>query len=158
MEAALVELEPTFEGMYAEIGGPSIPREHLLKRCLLMPLYTTRSECQFCERLRYDLPFRLLRDAEPDVLAYLAFPTERWRSIRSTNALDRVNAEIDRRAKVVGTFPNSAALLRLSTAVLQEQHDEWQDGRSHFSQQSMARLDPAHQEHLAKPLTARLAA
>ena len=30
--------------------------------------------------------------------------------------------------------------LRLFTAVLQDQHDEWQDGRRHFSQQSMARV------------------
>jgi transposase-like protein len=68
---------------------------------------------------------KLLRDAEADILSYLAFPSEHWRSIRSTNALERVNAELDRRAKVVGIFPNSAALLRLSTAVLQDQHDEW---------------------------------
>ena len=80
----------------------------------------------------------LLRAAEADVLAYLAFPSEHWRSISSTNVLERLNAEIDRRAKVVGIFPNAAALLRLTTAVLVEQDDEWQDGRRHFSQQSMA--------------------
>lgn len=73
------------------------------------------------------------RSAEADVLAYLVFPEEHWRSISSTNAIERVNAEIDRRAKVVGIFPNAASLLRLTTAVLQEQHDEWQDGRRHFS-------------------------
>jgi putative transposase len=100
---------------------------------------------------------RLLRDAEADILAYLAFPSEHWRSIRSTSALERVNDEIDRRAKVVGIFPNSAALLRLSTAVLQEQHDEWQDGRCHFSQQSMARLDPSADPRLTNPVTAGLA-
>src|SRR5487761_1732322 len=107
---------------------------------------------------RYPKVAKLLRDAEQDILAYLAFPPEHWRSIRSTNALERVNAEIDRRAKVVGIFPNSASLLRLSTAVLQEQHDEWQDGRCHFSQQSMARLDPTNHDHLTNPLTAGLAA
>jgi putative transposase len=107
---------------------------------------------------RYPKVARLLRDAEQDILSYLTFPSEHWRSIRSTNALERVNAEIDRRAKVVGIFPNSASLLRLSTAVLQEQHDEWQDGRCHFSQQSMARLDPANQDRLTNPLTAGLAA
>ncbi|MHB1941375.1 MAG: IS256 family transposase [Candidatus Dormibacteria bacterium] len=101
---------------------------------------------------------KLLRDAESDILSYLAFPPEHWRSIRSTNALERVNAEIDRRAKVVGIFPNSASLLRLSTAVLQEQHDEWQDGRCHFSLQSMARLDPNSDPLLTNPLTAGLAA
>ena len=107
---------------------------------------------------RYPKVAELLRSAEADVLAYLAFPEEHWRSISSTNAIERVNAEIDRRAKVVGIFPNSAALLRLTTAVLQEQHDEWQDGRRHFSQQSMARLNPEALPLLANPLTEGLAA
>ncbi len=44
--------------MYAQIGRPSIPPEHLLKSCLLMALYSIRSERQFCERLRYDLLFK----------------------------------------------------------------------------------------------------
>ncbi|HUY55251.1 MAG TPA: IS5 family transposase [Candidatus Nanopelagicaceae bacterium] len=57
-EAALRELEPTFAGMYAQIGRPSIPPEQLLNSCLLMALYTIRSERQFCERLRYDLLFK----------------------------------------------------------------------------------------------------
>jgi hypothetical protein len=81
-----------------------------------------------------------LRAAENDVLAYLDFPVDHRRSISSTNAIERVNAELERRAKVVGIVPNIASLLRLFTAVLQDQHDEWQDGRRHFSQQSMARL------------------
>jgi putative transposase len=45
-----------------------------------------------------------LRAAEADVLAYLDFPVDHWRSISSTNAIERVNAELDRRAKVVGSF------------------------------------------------------
>ena len=48
--------------MYAEIGRPSIPPEHLLKSCLLMALYSIRSERQFCERLRYDLLFKWFLD------------------------------------------------------------------------------------------------
>ena len=83
---------------------------------------------------------QLLRDAEADVLAYLAFPREHWSAISSTNAIERVNAEVDRRAKVVGIFPNATSLLRLATAVLQEQHDEWQTGKRAFSQLSMQRL------------------
>jgi putative transposase len=90
--------------------------------------------------------------------AIITFPTEHWRSIRSTNALELVNAEIGRRAKVVGIFPNSASLLRLSTAVLQVQHDEWQDDRCHFSQQSIGRLDPNSAPRLTNPLTEGLAA
>ncbi len=100
-----------------------------------------------------------LRAAEADVLAYLDFPVDHWRSISSTNAIERVNAELDRRAKVVGIFPNTASLLRLFTAVLQDQHDEWQDGRRHFSQQSMARvLHPDAPALLTNPLTEGLVA
>jgi putative transposase len=95
-----------------------------------------------------------LRAAEADVLAYLDFPTDHWRSISSTNAIERVNAERERRAKVVGIFPNTDSLLRLFTAVLQDQHEEWQDEPRHFSQQSMARLlHPDGPALLTNPLT-----
>ena len=100
-----------------------------------------------------------LRAAEHDVLAYLDFPVDHWRSISSTNAIERVNAELDRRAKVVGIFPNTDSLLRLFTAVLEDQHDEWQDGRRHFSQQSMGRvMHPDGPPLLTNPLTEGLVA
>jgi transposase len=48
--------------MYADIGRPSIPPEHLLKASLLMTLFSVRSERQFCERLQYDLLFKWFLD------------------------------------------------------------------------------------------------
>lgn len=62
VDNALRELSPTFARMYAETGRPSIPPEHLLKACLLIALYSVRSERQFCERLRYDLLFKWFLD------------------------------------------------------------------------------------------------
>jgi transposase len=62
VDQALNELSPIFNRMYAEIGRPSIPPEHLLKACLLIALYFIRSERQFCERLRYDLLFKWFLD------------------------------------------------------------------------------------------------
>jgi len=62
VDSALCELSPTFNQMYAEIGRPSIPPEHLLKACLLIALYSVRSERQFCERLQYDLLFKWFLD------------------------------------------------------------------------------------------------
>ena len=62
VDKALAELSPTFTWMYAETGRPSIPPEHLLKACLLMALYSVRSERQFCERLKYDLLFKWFLD------------------------------------------------------------------------------------------------
>src|SRR5216683_6866899 len=62
VEAALAELSPVFDQMYAQEGRPSIPPEHLLKACLLMAFYSIRSERQFCERLHYDLLFKWFLD------------------------------------------------------------------------------------------------
>jgi transposase len=62
VDKALMELSHTFNRMYADTGRPSIPPEHLLKACLLIALYSVRSERQFCERLHYDLLFKWFLD------------------------------------------------------------------------------------------------
>lgn len=84
----------------------------------------------------------LMEQAGDDVLAFRAFPPEHWRKIWSTNPLERLNKEIKRRTRVVGIFPNDAAIIRLVGALLLEQQEEWQlDGRRVFSELSMAKLD-----------------
>ena len=83
----------------------------------------------------------MLVDARHDLLAFSAFPLEHWRKLWSTNPLERLHREIKRRTDVVGVFPNDAAIDRLVTAVIVEQHDEWAVAeRRHLSETSMARL------------------
>ena len=65
-------------------------------------------------------------EAETDVLAYLSFPAQHRTKLHSTNALERLNKEVKRRADVVGIFPNEDSITRLIGAVLMEANDEWQ--------------------------------
>ena len=87
---------------------------------------------------------KMLLDAKTDLTAFSDFPLPHWRKIWSTNPLERLNREVKRRTDVVvGIFPNPAALLRLSSCVLIEAHDEWQDSdRRYLSEESMALLNP----------------
>jgi transposase len=65
-DAALLELSPLFDEMYAADGQgrASIPPERLLKASLLISLYSVRSERAFCEELTYHLLFRWFLDMD----------------------------------------------------------------------------------------------
>lgn len=65
-DTQLKHLSPVFDTMYSGMGRPSIPPEVLLKACLLIALFSVRSERQLCERLEYDLMFRFFLDMGMD--------------------------------------------------------------------------------------------
>jgi len=58
VDAALRNIGPQFEAMYAKVGRPSIAPEKLLRALLLQVLYTVRSERMLMEQLNYNLLFR----------------------------------------------------------------------------------------------------
>ena len=62
VDRALAQLSSTFDRMHSDNGRASIPPEHLLKSCLLIALFSVRSERQFYERLEYDLLFKWFLD------------------------------------------------------------------------------------------------
>ena len=58
VDAALTEMSPTLESLYASRGRPSIAPEYLLRAQLLQILYAIPSERRLCEQLRYNLLLR----------------------------------------------------------------------------------------------------
>ena len=57
-DAALAQLSPRFDRLYATRGRPSIPPEQLLRALLLQMLYSIRSERLLVEELDYSVLYR----------------------------------------------------------------------------------------------------
>jgi transposase-like protein len=60
----------------------------------------------------------LVREGVGETLAYMAFPREHWRSLRTNNPLERINREVRRRTRAVGAFPDGTSALMLVAARL----------------------------------------
>jgi putative transposase len=56
---------------------------------------------------------------------FYAFPKEHWPRLRTTNSIERLHAEIKRRIRAVGAFPDRASALRLITAVALRTTEVW---------------------------------
>jgi transposase-like protein len=72
----------------------------------------------------------------PQGFPVYALPTVHHRRMRSSNAIERVNQELKRRTRVAALFPNEASLLRLVSALLCEQCDEWSTGKIYLNMNS----------------------
>src|SRR5262249_16739801 len=70
------------------------------------------------EGLRLGKAAELVRAGAAETLSYLSFPREHWTRIRTNNPLERLNLEIKRRTRVVGTFPDGESALILVAARL----------------------------------------
>ena len=121
--------------------------QHGLLAALIRPIFNADSLAQARDRLseavahldgRLPKVAAMLEDAEPDILAFYAFPAAHWRKLRSTNPLERFNKEIGRRTDVVGIFPDDRALIRLAGMLCIEQNDEWLVGRGYLSAESVS--------------------
>ena len=53
--------------------------------------------------------------------------------MRTTNWVKRLNKEIKRRTRVATLFPNSASYLRLVSAILAEQDEEWMTAKIYLT-------------------------
>lgn len=70
------------------------------------------------EGLRLGKAAEMVRAGIGETLAYMAFPREHWRSLRTNNPLERLMRELRRRTRVVGCFPDGESALMLVAARL----------------------------------------
>ena len=59
-----------------------------------------------------------VEDSIEETLTYCDFPSEHWTRIRTNNVIERLNREIRRRTRVVGSFPDGNSALMLVCARL----------------------------------------
>lgn len=83
-----------------------------------------------------------LEEGFESVMIVMTLPKSLRRYFRTSNHLERVNKELQRRSNVISVFPNEASLLRLMGSVLLEL-DERYSGHSkvHFAKEEAALLD-----------------
>lgn len=68
------------------------------------------------ESMRLGEAAKVVREGCAETLAYTRLPREHWRRIGTNNAIERLNREIRRWTRIVGTFPDGGSALMLVTA------------------------------------------
>jgi transposase-like protein len=69
-------------------------------------------------RLRCPAVVECLDEAGDDLFTFLRFPRLQWKALRTTNALERINAEFRRRTKTQASLPGQDAVLLLLFGLL----------------------------------------
>lgn len=59
-----------------------------------------------------------VEDGIEETLTYMDFPSQHWTRIRTNNTIERLNREIKRRTRAIGTFPDGQSALMLVCARL----------------------------------------
>ena len=96
----------------------------------------------------------MLRDDIEDSLSFMNYPIEHWARIKTTNVIERLNAEIKRRTDVVRIFPSSSSALRLIASVCLEKNEEWITGKKYLNKQYLRILNKMKKEKENKKILA----
>ena len=87
---------------------------------------------------------RSLEEAGDELFTFQRFPRSQWKSLRTTNALERVNGEFRRRTKTQASLPSEQAVLLLLFGLLKTGYvrmrriNGWRDMRPRIEEQEAA--------------------
>jgi len=73
-----------------------------------------------------------------ETLTFYRLPRQHHKQMKSTNMLERLNAEIKRRTRVVRIFPNAESCLRLVRALCVETHEAWLEDNRYLNMSLLA--------------------
>ena len=82
----------------------------------------------------------ILDDGFDDSMTVMMLPEEMRRPLRTSNAAERLNAELKRRAVVIKIFPNQASVLRLMGSVAIDYHETMSQKKPLFYNTSMMKI------------------
>ena len=69
----------------------------------------------------------------PEGMAVFELPQKHRKRMRTTNPLERLHEELNRRTRVARLFPNEASLLRLVSAIEMEISEDWAAGKRYLN-------------------------
>jgi len=72
----------------------------------------------------------------PEGLTVFELPAKHRKRMRTSNSLERLHEEINRRTRVARLFPNEASLLRLVSAIEMEISEDWIAGKRYLDMQT----------------------
>ena len=93
------------------------------------------------DNMRFAAAARTVRAGFKETLTYTEFPPEHWRIIRTNNGVERINREIKRRTRVVGTFPDGNSAFMLFTARLKYIVEHERGKRRHLDMSKLEEMD-----------------
>ena len=83
-----------------------------------------------------------MEDNLPQGFSVFALPSSHRIKLRTSNSLERVNLENNRRTRVAGLFPNEASVLRLVSALLSEISEQWAIDPIYLNMDSLTHPSP----------------
>lgn len=115
----------------------SVPMKHrkalntLLKTAMDSP-DTLQEHREWLRKNGYEKVVTVIDRYLPNLFNYLDSPRHMHTKLRTTNMLERTNAEIKRRSKVVGAFPSEQSAMRLVVSILIDHNEEWITYKRHI--------------------------
>ncbi|WP_219638847.1 transposase [Cohnella sp. CFH 77786] len=98
---------------------------------------------------------KVLEEGFEDATAVLALPAVCRKRTRTTNAVERLNAELRRRERVVRIFPNRASVFRLFGALLMDMDEKWASQKKYIEMNDYYEQKRAKEKQTSKVVSIR---